>query len=73
MTGPIPPLPPVTAPADILADARANCAARLRLRGQDAEAEAFERAERDDAWAMRHEVNKLRTDREGAPLAHVPV
>lgn len=60
--GPIPPLPPVVAPADLMADARANCAARLRSRGHEAEATAFERAERDTAWAMRHEVARLRSE-----------
>ncbi len=62
--GPIPPLAPISAPADIMATARANCAARLRLKCQDAEAEAFERGERDGTWSMRHEVSKLRAERE---------
>lgn len=62
VSGPIPPLPPVDEPADLMAAARANCASRLRSRGSDVEAEAFERGERDGAWAMRHEINKLRRE-----------
>ena len=41
-----------------MAEARANCAARLRARGHEAEVGA-----RDDAWAMRHEVGKLLAER----------
>ena len=53
------PTTPLTAPAPIMEQARATCAARLRARGSEAEAQAFERGERDDAWAMRHEVGKV--------------
>jgi|GEM_PF-2858934 len=59
--GPIPPLPPVSAPAHIMAAARLNCAERLRGKGHEVEAQCFERGERDDAFAMRHEVSKLLT------------
>jgi hypothetical protein len=54
-------LPPIEAPADVMAMARENCAERLRARGQEAEAAAFERGDRDFAWAMRHEVNFLKS------------
>lgn len=47
------------APAHVLAAARTNCAARLRTKGHEVEAQCFERGDRDDAWAMVHEVNKL--------------
>lgn len=57
-------LPPLDAGADMMAQARANCAARLRARGHIKEAEAFDRAERDQTWAMRHEVNRLRNEAE---------
>ena len=53
------PATPLTAPAPIMEAARATCAARLRARDSEAEAQAFERGERDDAWAMRHEVAKV--------------
>lgn len=46
-TGPVPPLPALEAPTDLMADARANCAARYRARDQHAEADAFARGERD--------------------------
>lgn len=54
---------PTSAPADIMAEARANCAARYRSRGQALEAEAFASGDRDQAWAMRHEVNKITAER----------
>ena len=54
---------PIAADAIVMAEARANCAARLRSRGQEAEAAQFEVGERDDAWAMRHEVGKLLAER----------
>lgn len=52
-------LPDLDAPAHIMAQARDNCAARLRARGQNTEADAFARGERDGAWSVRHEVMKL--------------
>jgi hypothetical protein len=52
-------LPPLEAPADVMAMARENCAERLRARGYPEEAAAFERCERDWAWLMRHEVARL--------------
>lgn len=48
---------------DILDEARANCADRLRAWDSIAEAEAFARGERDGAWAMKHELAKLRAER----------
>lgn len=56
-------LPPVEAPADVMAMARENCAARLREKGSEVEAEAFDRGNRDFTWAMRHEVNRLMGER----------
>lgn len=52
---------PIDADAITMATARENCAATLRERGYADEAAAFERGERDDAWAMRHEVNRLQS------------
>jgi hypothetical protein len=52
-------LPPIEAPADVMQMARENCAERLRERGHEREAAAFERCERNWAWMMRHEVAKL--------------
>ena len=60
--GAIKPTPVLEAPADLMAAARANCAARLRAKGSANEADAFARGERDQAWAMRHEVAKLRVE-----------
>lgn len=54
--------PPVTASADIMAMARENCAVRLRAKGGDTEAEAFDRGERDFTWAMKHEVRRLQSE-----------
>lgn len=61
-TGQIKPPQPVSASAKLLATARTNCAARLRARGEDREAESFEKGLWDDTWAMRHEINKLRNE-----------
>lgn len=59
-TGPIPPLPAIAATPDLIATARANCAARLRSRGHAA---AAEQVERDGlGWAVRHEVMKLQAE-----------
>lgn len=68
--GPVPPLPALSAPANILAEARTNCAARLRARGL---VSAAEQIERDGAgWAVRHEVARLQAER-GRRVEHVPV
>jgi hypothetical protein len=69
----IPPLPPIAAPADIMATARANCAARYHAKDQHDEADAFARGDRDAAWALRHEVNRLVAERGKASLGHMPV
>lgn len=68
-TGPVPPLPAIEAPADLMAEARANCAARARARGQDAVAEAYETGAGDAGWGFRHEVAKLRAERRIARAA----
>lgn len=61
--GSIKPKQPIEADAVLMDEARANCAARLRSRGSEAEAAIFETAQRDDAWAMRHEIAKLQSER----------
>lgn len=61
--GSIKSLNPIQADAIVMAEARANCAARLRARGQEAEAAQFEVGARDDSWGMRHEVGKLLAER----------
>lgn len=60
--GPIRPLPPLSAPADVLAMARQNCAERCRGREEAELAESYERGEQDFGWALRHEVAKLRAE-----------
>lgn len=52
-------LAPIEASADVMALARENCAERLRAKGSEAEAAAFERGDRDWAWLMRHEIARL--------------
>lgn len=64
--GSIKSLNPIQADAIVMAQARANCAERLRARGQEAEAVQFEAGERDFSWALRHEVSKLMAERAGA-------
>lgn len=54
---------PIQADAIVMAQARANCAERLRARGQEAEAAQFEVGERDFSWAFRHEVTRLLAER----------
>ena len=58
--GAIPPLPPVEAPAPLLAEARANCAANLIQRGYPEEADQFAAGNRDWEFPMRYEVKRLR-------------
>lgn len=60
--GPVKPLPPIEAPANLLAEARANCAARSRSRGEDTSADAYEAGRGDGWWGLRHEVSKLRAE-----------
>lgn len=60
--GAIKPTPTLEAPADLMAAARANCAARVAARGQDAEAKRYNAGENDQGWALRHEVAKLRAE-----------
>ena len=67
MTGAIKPPLRAVAPAPLLMQARANCAARLRAQGHEVEAQNFERGDRDEAWAMRHEVNKLQAEADACP------
>jgi len=66
-TGPIPPLPAVDAPATLMEAARVNCAERARAKGDDVLADAFLSGSQDPAWAIRHEVNKLRAEQQAAP------
>lgn len=60
-------LPPIEAPADLLATARENCAARLRARGNGFAAELIATGAHDDCWAMRHEVRKLQAEQGSVP------
>lgn len=60
--GPIPPLPALDAPADLMAQARANCAARARAKGCDDLAAQYEAGTQDLGWSIRHEVNRLRAE-----------
>lgn len=48
-----------TAPANIMAAARANCAARLRATDQAMSALRIETGIDDDCWAMKHELARL--------------
>lgn len=61
--GSIKSLNPIQADAIVMAEARANCAERLKERGQEAEAAQFEVGARDFSWAFRHEVSKLVAER----------
>lgn len=47
------------APAEVIEDARINCASRLMDGGETAEAEAFMAGERDGSWSMFHEIKKI--------------
>jgi hypothetical protein len=60
--GDIKPTPPLDADDDLLRLARQNCARRSRDRGEVATADALLRGDNDDAGAIRHEVNRLRTE-----------
>lgn len=60
-------LPPLIASADVMALARENCAENLRRRGYPEEAEAFEKAQRDFSWSLRHEVARLLGQAASAP------
>jgi len=57
--GPIPMLPALAAPAEILDTARLNCAARAQDREQADLAVSFLEGGQDCGWAIRHEVAKL--------------
>lgn len=56
-------LPALSAPANVMAEARANCAARAATRGEVELADAFKRGTQDEGWAIRHEVAKLLAER----------
>lgn len=60
--GPIPPLPPIEASPEMMAEARQNCADRLRARSHFTEADAFDAGLRDDSWSLRHEINRLKAE-----------
>lgn len=57
--GPVPPLPPVTAPAWIMTQARRNCAAVAREKFGNDLANSYLRGEQDQGFGMRFEVMKL--------------
>lgn len=46
--------------------ARANCAERLRARGEDPLALSYELGDQDAGWAMRHEVARIRAEARAA-------
>lgn len=56
------PTMPLDADEETRRRARANVAALRRERGEHALAAEFEAGTQDDAWAMRHEVNRLRAE-----------
>ena len=56
------PTMPLDADQGTRMQARANCAAVRRERGEHDLALAFEAGTQDDGWAMRHEVNRLRAE-----------
>lgn len=60
--GSIKPLPPLDAPAPIMADARANVAKRLAERGHTTAADRIASGIDADCWAMRHEVARLQAE-----------
>ena len=60
--GPIPPLPPIEASPEMMAEARQNCADRLRARSHFTEADAFDAGMRDFTWSLRHEIYKLKAE-----------
>lgn len=66
MSGSIKPTPVLMAPANIMQEARQNCAARATARGQTDLAEAFAAGTQDQGWAMRHEVERLSAERVSA-------
>lgn len=45
--------------------ARTNCASVRRERGEQALALEFEAGTQDEGWAMRHEVNRIRSESHG--------
>ena len=47
------------------AQARSTCAARARARGQDTLADAYEAGSQDQGFAMRHEINRIRSQVDG--------
>jgi hypothetical protein len=57
---------PLNADQGTRLQARANCAARKREKGEESLALAFEAGTQDDGWAMRHEVNRMRAEKAGA-------
>ena len=64
--GPIRPLPPIVAPEALVIEARANCAARVRDRGEHELAASYERGEQDLGWGLRHEINRLHGEQAAA-------
>jgi hypothetical protein len=56
---PIPPLPPITAPIEIIDQARINVIRRLTQRGNTDAASRIAGGMDTNCWAMRHEVARL--------------
>ena len=59
------PLPALNVDATTMAEARANCATRALARGEAELAHQFEIGTQDAAWAIRHEVNRIKAERAG--------
>lgn len=57
------PTMPLDADQGTRLQARANCAARCRGKGEESLALAFEAGTQDDGWAVRHEVNRMRAEK----------
>ena len=57
--GAVPPAPPIIATPEQWQEARNNCAARVRERGQIELAASYEQGFQDAGWGMRHEMKRI--------------
>lgn len=55
-------LPPLKATRRLIAQARVNCANRATARDQLEEADRYRSGANDQGWAIRHEVNRLKSE-----------
>ena len=53
------------ASAEEWAQARSTCAARARARGDSTLADAYEAGSQDRGFALRHEINRMRSEGHG--------